>query len=264
MRRLACYTYDDVSIDVRLRGNRGVCLVFLVALGALLVWAGRAPTAAHARVWHRTLPDGTVEFTNVRPKRAQISKPSSKAAGGWRPTERNPQSNDGVAAAKPVVLAKRDDDKDRRRSKRRAATRAFWVRENADGTVEYTNIKPIGGRWKVLFKTGPGKAQSTRGKTDRVPAKDHSPERFSRYDKHIQDQYNFYGIPPALVRAVIKTESDFDPNVVSSVGAQGLMQLMPATGREMGVLKPLIPGRTSWVAPAISKCWPSGFARPRR
>jgi soluble lytic murein transglycosylase-like protein len=37
------------------------------------------------------------------------------------------------------------------------------------------------------------------------------------------------------MRAIIKTESDYDPAVVSSAGAQGLMQLMPDTARLMGV-----------------------------
>jgi soluble lytic murein transglycosylase-like protein len=74
-----------------------------------------------------------------------------------------------------------------------------------------------------------------RGTTDIVPAQDTSSARFSRFDQHIQDQQSFFGIPEPLVRAVIKTESDFDPNVVSSAGAKGLMQLMPDTARLMGV-----------------------------
>jgi len=111
----------------------------------------------------------------------------------------------------------------------------FWSRERADGVVEFTNLPPIGARWKVWLKTGPGKAASLRGRTDVVPPRDATPARFSRYDQHIQDQQAYFGIPEALVRAVIKTESDFDPNVVSSVGAKGLMQLMPDTARLMGV-----------------------------
>lgn len=40
-----------------------------------------------------------------------------------------------------------------------------------------------------------------------------------------------FGIPEAVIYATIKTESDFDANAVSPAGAQGLMQLMPATYR---------------------------------
>ena len=112
----------------------------------------------------------------------------------------------------------------------------FWSRERDDGIVEFTNLPPVGARWKVWLRTGPGKASALRGTTDVVPAQDRTPARFSRFDQHIQDQQSFYGIPEALIRAVIKTESDFDPNVVSSAGAKGLMQLMPDTARLMGVI----------------------------
>ncbi|RJP18462.1 MAG: lytic transglycosylase domain-containing protein [Candidatus Abyssobacteria bacterium SURF_5] len=44
-----------------------------------------------------------------------------------------------------------------------------------------------------------------------------------------------YGLHPALVKAVIKCESDFDPFAVSHCGARGLMQLMPMTAMEMQV-----------------------------
>jgi len=47
-----------------------------------------------------------------------------------------------------------------------------------------------------------------------------------------------YRLPPALIKAVVKAESDFQIRAVSPAGAQGLMQLMPATARELGVTDP--------------------------
>jgi soluble lytic murein transglycosylase-like protein len=119
----------------------------------------------------------------------------------------------------------------------------IWSRERGGGVIEFTNKTPKDGtgKWKVWLKTGPGKASALRGSTDLVPARDTSSARFSRYDQDIRDQQSIYGIPEALMRAIIKTESDFDPAVVSSAGAQGLMQLMPDTARLMGVTDPFDP-----------------------
>jgi len=50
-----------------------------------------------------------------------------------------------------------------------------------------------------------------------------------------------YQVDPALVKAVVAAESNFDANAVSSAGAIGLMQLMPATAEEMGVHSPFKP-----------------------
>jgi soluble lytic murein transglycosylase-like protein len=47
-----------------------------------------------------------------------------------------------------------------------------------------------------------------------------------------------YGLPAGLVQSVIRHESNYNPQAVSPAGAQGLMQLMPATARELGVADP--------------------------
>ncbi len=111
--------------------------------------------------------------------------------------------------------------------------------EDKDGVIHFTNVAPPSGKashWRVLYKAGPGKAMvvagsSTAGckesRADVVPARDRDPGRYARYDSIIAEAAQLYAIPETLVRAVIKVESDYDPNVVSCAGAKGLMQVMP-------------------------------------
>jgi hypothetical protein len=63
----------------------------------------------------------------------------------------------------------------------------------------------------------------------------------SRYDELIGAMARQHGLEPALVKAVVKCESRFDPVAVSPRGAQGLMQLMPATQSLLGVPDALEP-----------------------
>ena len=57
-------------------------------------------------------------------------------------------------------------------------------------------------------------------------------------DHHVRQAAERYDLPPELIRAVIQAESNFDPAAVSLAGAQGLMQLMPATAEMLGVNNP--------------------------
>jgi soluble lytic murein transglycosylase-like protein len=58
----------------------------------------------------------------------------------------------------------------------------------------------------------------------------------SRIDTAVRDASLRYVLDPELLRAVIRHESNYQVRAVSHKGAQGLMQLMPATARELGVI----------------------------
>ncbi|MEH7131817.1 transglycosylase SLT domain-containing protein [Priestia megaterium] len=106
--------------------------------------------------------------------------------------------------------------------------------------------------------SGPGKGKKWRpygggGKnphTDHVHADFYPPagggsvsggNYVGKYASIIRSAAARFGVSPALVAGIIKQESKFNPNARSPVGATGLMQLMPATSRSMGVKNPRDP-----------------------
>ena len=62
-----------------------------------------------------------------------------------------------------------------------------------------------------------------------------------RFDDLVVAHAQRHSLRPALVRAVIQVESGYNPRATSPKGAMGLMQLMPATARELGVRNPYDP-----------------------
>jgi soluble lytic murein transglycosylase-like protein len=102
----------------------------------------------------------------------------------------------------------------------------IYTYTDADGVVHFQNRKKHG---KVYAK-----AKKKRRAHAVMPTAG-SAERSKRYDAIIREAATLYQIPEALVRAVIKVESNFDPRAVSRANARGLMQLIPPTAERMMV-----------------------------
>jgi soluble lytic murein transglycosylase-like protein len=102
-----------------------------------------------------------------------------------------------------------------------------WV--DGEGVIHFTSKKEDPAA--KLFLRG---NRSNRGR-DFAPATSADPDRFTRYDLWIRQAAAAYQLPEALLRAVIKVESNYEPRATSPAGARGLMQLMPDTASAMQV-----------------------------
>jgi hypothetical protein len=100
-----------------------------------------------------------------------------------------------------------------------------------DGTLHFTNAPTDPSYQRMGFTTG------TAAGWLRLPQGETGP-----FVGEIRAAAERYGVPIKLVSAVIRAESGFNARAVSRKGAQGLMQLMPATASMLGVRNSFDPG----------------------
>lgn len=97
---------------------------------------------------------------------------------------------------------------------------------DSQGVLHFTNV-PTSSNYKVYIRERP--ARSFNSYTT------------NRYDYIITKASKRHGVSFSLLKALIKIESDFNPRAVSSAGAMGLMQIMPANIKALKIEDPFDP-----------------------
>jgi soluble lytic murein transglycosylase-like protein len=103
---------------------------------------------------------------------------------------------------------------------------ALYSYLDESGVQHFTNIPPVKRVWNLKV-TGSEPAAAIQP----VVVNQKSEPFVPIIEKYARD----YQLDPSLIHSIIKAESNFNPKAVSSKGAQGLMQLMPATAARLGV-----------------------------
>ncbi|NVK41193.1 MAG: lytic transglycosylase domain-containing protein [Oceanospirillaceae bacterium] len=114
-----------------------------------------------------------------------------------------------------------------------ASGSAIYKYRKQDGVLTFTDVKPVGREFEIVkvecYACNP--ASPVNWNNTRL--------NLTAYAAAVENAARHHRVDPALIRAMIHAESAFNSTAVSKKGAQGLMQLMPATAAELGVTNAL-------------------------
>jgi soluble lytic murein transglycosylase-like protein len=234
----------------------------LLGIGLLLATALATPAAFAGTVYRCDSPDGTRTYASKRVKGAKCTvvssyTPSPAASRGAQPpatvsrAASEPAAPVGAmpSAAMPVgtsatpatvVPAAATTSAPASAAPRPAITRRVEGQVYSyikDGVRHYTSKPPRGVAGATAMRTIRYSFLETCYACAPLPGVNFGTLRLNTaaYAAEIRAAAAQHGVDEAVVRAIIHAESSFNPNAISRVGAQGLMQLMPATARRFGV-----------------------------
>ena len=209
-------------------------LLFLIAVGAL--GAGVPAPASAGTVYRCDGADGSRSYASSPVKGSRC-----KSVAGYSDAAAKPAASKPVAkqpAPKPAVAATPAPAKQAARTGGTSRVVQGQVYSYIkDGVRHYTSKRPRGSEGATAMRTINYSFIEDCFACTASSSVDFGNVRLntSAYQAEVAAAAREYGVDEAVVRAVIHAESAFDAKARSHVGAQGLMQLMPATAERFGV-----------------------------
>ena len=216
----------------------GMRLAWLLCLAVLV-----APVAVAGNVYRCDGADGITSYANKRIPGARCKLVGSYKAERAARSKPNPASTGSLAQAKPVEAAPpttavpvAPSAAPSMQGGPRLVRGQVYSYVGADGVRNYTSTRPKGVSGASI-RTIRYSYMETCYACGAKPGVNFRTLRLNTtaYQDEIRAAAREHGVEEAVVRAIIHAESAFNPKALSRVGAQGLMQLMPATARRFGV-----------------------------
>lgn len=182
-----------------MRNDRGHLRARIAARAALLALCLAPPAFAAGGIYKWVDKGGVTHYTNVPGDRALSAASKGSLITTTAPTTRQ---------------------------------RAIFKYRDGGGVTHYTDRKPRHGNYVVVSFFCPACDPKSKVNWNATRL------NLTAYSDEIALSATQYGVDPALVRAIVHAESAFNPEARSRKGAQGLMQLMPATASQYGVADP--------------------------
>jgi len=207
---------------------------------ACLLLAAAVPPAAAGTLYRCTGADGVPNYTGKKVAGSSCKVVSTYSAADARPKAPPPATTagGGGAGGKPARAVRFQTASAGQALAPAAAgsgakvTRGAVYKYERDGVTHYTNVPQPGTGAQMLFSY-----VETCYACGLLPGVDFGSVRLNMdaYSGEVKAAAEEFGVEEAVVRAIIHAESAFRPNAVSHAGAQGLMQLIPATAARFGV-----------------------------
>ena len=126
---------------------------------------------------------------------------------------------------------------------KQVCAKPVYVSKNSDGSITFSSKRPKPGKQAKVFYGSSAKYSRVKSIKKKGRSFRSSKLYRSHFSPYITAAASRYDLQEELIRAVIHTESAFNPKARSPKGAMGLMQLMPGTARLVGVKQPYDPAQ---------------------